>query len=75
MLWPILIGILSGWLAGNIMRGSGFGLIGDLLVGIAGSFIGSYLFTFFGLTAYGAIGEVIMATLGAIAMLAVIRFL
>ncbi len=44
MLWFLLIGIIAGWLAGNIMKGGGFGLIGDLVVGVVGSFIGSYLF-------------------------------
>ena len=74
MLWFLLIGIIAGWLAGNIMKGGGFGLIGDLVVGVVGSFIGGYLFGYLGLgNAYGTVGEIGMATVGAIVLLAVIR--
>jgi uncharacterized membrane protein YeaQ/YmgE (transglycosylase-associated protein family) len=73
MLWFLVIGIVAGWLAGNIMKGGGFGLVGDLVVGVIGSFIGGYLFSFFGFSAYGTIGEIIMATIGAIVLLFVIR--
>jgi uncharacterized membrane protein YeaQ/YmgE (transglycosylase-associated protein family) len=73
MLWFLIIGIIAGWLAGNIMKGGGFGLIGDLVVGVIGSFVGGYVFSFFGLSAYGTIGEIIMATVGAVVLLAVIR--
>lgn len=73
MLWFLLIGVIAGWLAGNIMKGSGFGLIGDMVVGVVGSFIGGYLFGVLGLNAYGTIGEIIMSTVGAIVLLAIIR--
>ena len=39
----VLVGIIAGWLAGQIMRGAGFGLVGDLIIGILGAFIGSWL--------------------------------
>jgi len=73
MLWFLLIGIIAGWLAGQIMKGGGFGLIGDLVVGVVGAFIGGYLFSSLGLSAYGTVGEIIMATLGAIVLLWIIR--
>ena len=72
-LWFLLIGVIAGYLAGNIMRGRGFGLVGDLVVGVVGAFIGGFLFGELGLTAYGLIGELIMATLGALLLLYVIR--
>ena len=76
MLWFLLIGIIAGWLAGNIMKGGGFGLIGDLVVGVVGSFIGSYLFGHLGLgNAYGTLGEIGMATVGAIVLLGVLRLI
>ncbi|HWR28891.1 MAG TPA: GlsB/YeaQ/YmgE family stress response membrane protein [Negativicutes bacterium] len=75
MLWFLLIGIIAGWLAGQIMKGGGFGLIGDLVVGVVGAFIGGYLFSSLGLSAYGTVGEIIMATLGAIVLLWVIRLI
>ena len=40
MLWFLIVGVIAGWLAGNIMKGGGFGLIGDLVVGVVGAFIG-----------------------------------
>jgi uncharacterized membrane protein YeaQ/YmgE (transglycosylase-associated protein family) len=75
MLWFLIIGIIAGWLSGNIVKGGGFGLFGDLVVGVIGSFIGRYLFSLVGLSAYGTIAEIIMATAGAIVLLWVIRFL
>jgi len=76
MLWFLLIGIIAGWLAGNIMKGGGFGLIGDLVVGVVGSFIGGYLFGYLGLgNSYGTLGEIGMATVGAILLLAVLRLI
>ena len=76
MLWFLLIGIIAGRLAGNIMKGGGFGLIGDLVVGVVGSFIGGYLFGYLGLgNAYGTFGEIGMATVGAIVLLGVIRLI
>ncbi len=74
MLWFLLIGIIAGWLAGQIMKGGGFGLIGDLVVGVVGSFIGGYLFGYLGLgNSYGTAGEIGMATIGAILLLWVLR--
>ena len=76
MLWFLVIGVIAGWLAGNIMKGGGFGLIGDLVVGVVGSFIGGYLFGYLGLgNAYGTFGEIGMATVGAIVLLGVIRLI
>jgi len=73
MLWFLIIGIIAGWLAGKIMNGGGFGLIGDLVVGVVGSYIGGYLFKVLNFSAYGTIGEIIMATIGAIVLLWIIR--
>lgn len=73
MLWFLIVGIIAGWLAGNITKGGGFGLIGDLVVGVVGSFIGGFLFGLLGLNAYGTLGEIIMATIGAIVLLWIAR--
>lgn len=73
MLWLLLIGLISGWLAGMISRGGGFGIWGDLVTGVIGSFIGGYLFGFMGISAYGTIGSIISSTVGAIILLWVIR--
>ena len=73
MLWFLIIGIIAGWLAGKIVKGRGFGLIGDLVVGVIGSFIGGYLFKVLHFSAYGTVGEIIMATIGAIVLLWIMR--
>lgn len=73
MLWFLIIGIIAGWLAGNLTKGGGFGLIGDLVVGVVGSFIGGFVFSILGLSAYGTIGEIIMATIGALVFLWIVR--
>jgi len=75
LLWVIVIGILAGWIAGKIMRGSGFGLLGDLIVGVIGSLLGSFIFGLLGLGAYGLIGRLVVAIIGAVILLWLIRFI
>ena len=70
----LVIGAVSGRLAGHIMRGGGFGLLGDIVIGIVGAVVGGYLFGLAGLSAGGGlIGSIVTATLGAMALLFVIR--
>ncbi len=76
VLTMILVGIIAGWLAGKIVDGTGFGLIGDLIIGVLGAFIGSWLLPRIGLhIAVGIIGAIINATLGAIVLLVVVRLI
>ncbi len=75
MFWSIVIGITAGFLAGKIMRGKGFGLLVNLVVGVIGSFAGGYIFKLIGLSAQGLTGELLMSTVGAIAFLAILRVL
>ena len=71
--WFALIGICAGWLAGQITKGSGFGLIGDLIVGVIGAILGSFTFRLVGLAAYGLLGQLIVATVCAIILLTLLR--
>ena len=72
----LAIGALSGWLAGSIMRGGGFGLLGDIIVGIIGAEVGGYLFGLIGISAgTGLLGPIITATFGAMALLFIIRLI
>ena len=64
-----IVGIIAGWLAGQIMKGRGFGLVGNLVVGVLGAILGGWLFGFLGLSAYGTIGSILMATFGAVVLL------
>jgi len=70
----LLVGLVAGWLAGQIVRGRGFGLIGDLVVGVVGAFIGNWIFGALGIfIGMGLIGAVISATIGAVILVAIIR--
>lgn len=73
VIWFLVIGAVAGWLAGQISRGSGFGLWGDLLVGIIGALVGGFVFGFFGITAYGLIGSLVTSVIGAVLFLWVLR--
>jgi uncharacterized membrane protein YeaQ/YmgE (transglycosylase-associated protein family) len=73
--WVIVIGILAGFLAGKLMRGRGFGVLVDLLVGILGSFIGGWVFGMLGIGAYGLIGQLLVSLVGALLLLFLIRLI
>jgi uncharacterized membrane protein YeaQ/YmgE (transglycosylase-associated protein family) len=69
----LFVGIVAGWLAGKVVRGSGFGLLGDLLVGVVGAFIASWLFPRFGVhLGTGLVSEIVYSALGAIILLLII---
>jgi uncharacterized membrane protein YeaQ/YmgE (transglycosylase-associated protein family) len=70
-----IVGIIAGWLAGQIMKGRGFGLVGNLVVGVLGAILGGWLFGFLGLSAYGTIGSILMATFGAVVLLFLVGIL
>jgi uncharacterized membrane protein YeaQ/YmgE (transglycosylase-associated protein family) len=70
----IFVGIVAGWLAGLIIQGTGFGLIGDLIIGIIGAFIGDWMLPRLGIhLGIGLISAIINATIGAIVLLLIIR--
>jgi len=70
----LFVGLIAGWLAGQIIQGTGFGLVGDMVIGIVGAFIGDWLLPRLGLhLGVGTIGAIINATIGAIVLLLIIR--
>ena len=72
----LLVGLVAGWLAGKIVRGTGFGIIGDILVGIAGALIASWLFPKLGVhLGTGLVSEIIYSAIGAIILLLIVRLL
>ncbi len=75
LLWQIAIGILAGWLAGKIMRGRGFGVLVDLLLGIVGSVVGGFVFGLLGIYAGSLVGSLVVATAGAVLLLYLVRML
>lgn len=71
----LLVGLIAGWLAGQIMKGSGFGLLGNMVIGIVGAFVGGFVFQLFDLTSDGLLGFIITATVGAIIFLFIARLI
>lgn len=72
----ILIGALAGWLAGLVVRGFGFGLFGNIIIGILGAFLGTWLLAQFGVVfTTGIVNTILTATLGAVILLLIVRVL
>jgi len=71
----LIIGVVAGFLAGKIMKGGGFGLVGDLVLGVIGAFVGGWVFGMLGFLPVGMIGTLISATAGAVLLLFVIRLI
>ena len=74
ILWFLIVGVIAGWLAGVLVKGGGFGILGDMVVGVIGAVLGGFLFTKFGVSAGGGLlGSIIVATIGAVILLVVLR--
>lgn len=73
-LWFILIGLAAGFLAGTVVKGHGFGLVGNLVVGVVGALLGGFLFGLLGLSTTGKVGQLLCAFVGAIVLLFLLRF-
>ena len=72
--WFLFMGGVIGWLAGLIVRGRGFGIIGDIVIGIVGAMFGGWLAGVFGLYAGSPIGAFLMALAGAVVLVGLTRF-
>ena len=75
IVWFILIGMVAGWLAGQIMKGSGFGVVGDIVVGVLGAILGGLLFNALQLPWGGLFGSLVVATIGAILLIFIVRLI
>ena len=73
-LWFILIGLAAGFLAGIVVKGHGFGILGNIIVGVIGALLGGFLFKLLDLSTTGKIGELICAFVGAIVLLFLLKF-
>jgi uncharacterized membrane protein YeaQ/YmgE (transglycosylase-associated protein family) len=73
LLTLLIIGLVAGWLAGAVMRGGGYGLLANLLLGIVGAILGGFLFGLLGIAAYGFLGRVVVAFFGAIVVIGIAR--
>ncbi len=75
LVYFLLIGLAAGWLAGQLVKGSGFGLIENLIVGVIGALIGGFVFGTLGVNVGGLLGELIAATVGALILLYLLKFI
>ena len=74
VLWFLVIGLIAGWFAGVLVKGRGFGILGDILVGIVGAELGGWIYSELGVsTSYGFVGAVLMSFVGAVALLVIIK--
>lgn len=75
LLWWLIVGLIAGFLASVVMRGGGYGIVGDIIAGIIGGFIGGWLFSALGVSAGGGLlGSIIVAFIGACILIAILRF-
>jgi uncharacterized membrane protein YeaQ/YmgE (transglycosylase-associated protein family) len=75
MIGTIILGLLAGWITGLVMRGSGYGLIADIILGLVGAMAGRWIFHALGITAIGSVGHLLMAVVGAIVLVALVHAL
>ena len=71
----IVIGLVAGWLAGKLMRGQGYGLFADIVLGLIGAVVGQWIFDQLGIIVYGGLGFLVMATIGAVILIAAAHLL
>lgn len=72
----LLVGGIAGWLAGLIVRGGGFGIVGNIVIGIVGAFVAGFLFPLIGVSlGYGIVASILHATIGAVVLLLIVRVL
>jgi len=76
MLYAIIVGLIAGWLAGQVMKGGGYGIIVDILLGLVGGVVGGWLFGALGIMpGAGVLGSIIVAFVGAVILVALTRAL
>jgi uncharacterized membrane protein YeaQ/YmgE (transglycosylase-associated protein family) len=71
----LLVGALAGWISGLMTKGSGFGLAGNIIVGVIGAFLGNLLFGLVGIVAYGLLGRILFAVAGALLFVYLLRYI
>jgi uncharacterized membrane protein YeaQ/YmgE (transglycosylase-associated protein family) len=75
MLYAIIIGLIAGWLTGKLMSGGGYGIFADILLGLIGAVIGSWIFNSLGIVVNGSIGYLAMATVGAVVLVGIVHLI
>lgn len=75
MVGTIILGLIAGWITGLLMRGSGFGIIADIIIGLVGAVIGRWLFGALGVVPMGTVGYLLMAVIGAVILVTAVHAL
>ena len=73
LIYWIVVGLIAGWLAGNVMKGGGYGVVMDVVLGIVGGVVGGFVFSLLGLHADSLIGQIIVAFAGAVILVWIAR--
>jgi uncharacterized membrane protein YeaQ/YmgE (transglycosylase-associated protein family) len=73
LIWWLLVGLIAGFLAGKVMKGQGFGILMDIVVGLVGAILGGFLFGLIGIVAVGLIGSIVVAFVGAMILIWLVR--
>lgn len=74
VIWFLMIGLCAGWLAGQLTKGRGFGLEGNLIIGVIGAVVGGFLLGLLGFSSHSLLSDLITATVGAVVLLAVLQY-
>jgi uncharacterized membrane protein YeaQ/YmgE (transglycosylase-associated protein family) len=75
IIWWIVVGLIAGWLAGQVMKGGGYGVVADIVLGILGGILGGWLFSKMGIGASSTIGSIVVAFIGAVILVGITRLL
>jgi uncharacterized membrane protein YeaQ/YmgE (transglycosylase-associated protein family) len=76
MIYSIIVGLIAGWLAGQVMKGGGYGVLMDIVLGLLGGIIGGWLFGSLGIwPAGGIVGSIVVSFVGAVILVALTRML
>ena len=75
IIWWIVVGLVAGWLAGQVMKGGGYGVLADIVLGILGGILGGWLFGQMGIGAGSTIGSIVVAFVGAVILVGITRLL
>ena len=73
LIWAVVIGLIAGWLAGTVMKGRGYGVLMDIVLGIVGGVIGRVVFALLGLSSWNVIGSIIVSFVGALILIWLVR--
>ena len=71
MIGSIILGLIAGWITGLLMRGSGFGVIADIIIGLVGAVIGRIIFSLLSVAPTGSVGYLAMSIIGAIVLVSI----